>query len=291
MLKQFLAVLVGFWNPHSLRGFSFSSPPAYPLIVYSDPKLVFHPFPFPWFVQLNWVRWCITPTNHFGVLHSLNSINHNLWVENPTIGNSSVHKGYSPPEMYSNMCPKKGPFQKEWDLLPVPSFFRGKLFVGVAYLPGSTWTWGSLNSCVSFSVFLGVNFSPPTKKIFLCKNQVLSCHSYILIRKKQIIEGDSGVKMPRLPPTKTPCFVSYPFLESIVNNPRVRTRTFHPCAVVKCSPRPYAWMRSTWTRWPKPQKEGIPPQIPKDPITFLLVTCGCPTIKKKGVTCGWKRYP
>ena len=25
--------------------------------------------------------------------------------------------------------------------------------------------------------------------------------------------------MQRLPPTKTPCFVSYPFLESIVNNP------------------------------------------------------------------------
>lgn len=102
ILNQFLAVLVGFGNPHSLRGFSFSSPPAYPHIVYSDPKLVFHPFPFPWFIRLNLIRLFITLTNHlivWHVLHSLNSINHNLWVENPMIGNSSVHKGYSPPKM------------------------------------------------------------------------------------------------------------------------------------------------------------------------------------------------
>lgn len=86
ILNQFLALLVGFGNPHSLRGFSFSSPPAYPHIVYSDPKLVFHPFPFPWFIRLNLIRWFITLTNHlivWHVLHSLNSINHNVWVENP----------------------------------------------------------------------------------------------------------------------------------------------------------------------------------------------------------------
>ena len=125
MLKQFLAVLVGFGNPHSLRGFSFASPPGYPRIVYSDPKLVFHPFPFPWFIQLNWVRWCITPTKHFGILHTLNSINHNLWVENPMSGNSSVHKRLLPTG--NVRCPLKREHCKRNRI-----FFQAIIFEGQA---------------------------------------------------------------------------------------------------------------------------------------------------------------
>lgn len=73
----------------------------------------------------------------------------------------------------------------------------------------------------SFWIFRRSQLFAPQQKSWLCKNLVLSCHSYILIRKKQIIENWRWfwVKMQRLPPTKTPCFVSYPFLESIVNNP------------------------------------------------------------------------